>query len=267
MPARRARGRAGAHARATVERLRLRTLVLLGGLAVGTAYIGRTFGLHDPIYLTSEITLLLAILIVTHSIIPLVERHERGATGEETVGALLDGLQGLGWRVLHDLSFGNGNVDHLLIGPGGVFTVETKSHPGPIAVRSIHGGTLEQARAEQRALERITGEEVEALLVYSRAWVDRPLARRRGVRVLPASMLLRYLAGREASIDGASEATLLPEHLRSVHETVLSAVARRRSATCEECSGHPPSAVRRGLTLEISAVRRARLSRRLGWRG
>ena len=196
MPARRTRARAGGHARATVERLRLRTLLLLGALAVGTAYVGRTFGLRDPIYLTSEITLLLAILIVTHSIIPLVERHERGATGEETVGALLDGLQGLGWRVLHDLSFGNGNVDHLLIGPGGVFTVETKSHPGPIAVRSIHGGTLEQARAEQRALERITGEEVEALLVYSRAWVDRPLARRKGVRVIPARMLPSYLQRR-----------------------------------------------------------------------
>jgi len=199
MRARRTSGsstRAGAHTRARVERLRLRTLLLLGGLAVGTAYIGRTFGLRDPIYLTSEITLLLAILIVTHSIIPLLERHERGATGEEEVGALLDGLQELGWRVLHDISFGNGNVDHLLIGPGGVFTVETKSHPGPISVRSIHGGTLEQARAEQRALERITGEEVEALLVYSRAWVDRPLARRKGVRVIPARMLAGYLERR-----------------------------------------------------------------------
>ena len=34
---------------------------------------------------------------------------------------------------------------------------------------------------------------VEPLIVFSRAWVDRPLARRKGVRVLPARMLLGYL--------------------------------------------------------------------------
>ena len=39
----------------------------------------------------------------------------------------------------------------------------------------------------------MTGEHVEPLLVYSRAWVDRPLGRRKGVRVVPARMLLGYL--------------------------------------------------------------------------
>lgn len=228
MPARRTRARAGGHARATVERLRLRTLLLLGALAVGTAYVGRTFGLRDPIYLTSEITLLLAILIVTHSIIPLVERHERGASGEEEVGALLESLRHLGWQVLHDMGFGHGNVDHLLIGPGGIFTVETKSHPGPISVRAIHGGALEQARAEQRTLERITGEEVEALLVYSRAWVDRPLARRKGVRVVPARMLASYLERRPVILAEAEVERALRRVLAACEEDA--APAARGSA-------------------------------------
>ena len=35
---------------------------------------------------------------------------------------------------------------------------------------------------------------VEPLLVFSRAWVDRPLARRKGVRVLPARMLLGHVS-------------------------------------------------------------------------
>ena len=45
--------------------------------------------------------------------------------------------------MIHDASLGRGNVDHILIGPAGVFTIETKSHPGPVRVSRVHGATLE----------------------------------------------------------------------------------------------------------------------------
>jgi hypothetical protein len=211
---------AGQHARTIVQRLRLRTLLALGVLAVGTTYLGRTLGLHDPIFLISEITLLLAILVVSHSILPLVERHERGATGEEQVGGLLETLASDGWSVIHEASFGHGDVDHILIGPAGVFTVETKSHPGPITVREIHGATLAQARSEQRAIERITGEPVESLIVYSRAWVDRPLARRKGVRIVPARMLISYF--------GRQLPTLSADEIDRARRRVLGALVEHR---------------------------------------
>ena len=188
---------AGQYARATVRRLRMRTLVALGTLAVATALLGRAFGLHDVRFLGSEVALLVTIFMITRYVLPLVERHDRGASGEEHVGALLDELAEHGWRVIHDVSFGHGNVDHIMIGPPGVFTIETKSHPGPIRVRRVHGATLSQARAQSSALEATTGLEAEPMIVYSRAWVDRPGARRRGVRVLPARMLIGYLEKRE----------------------------------------------------------------------
>lgn len=52
----------------------------------------------------------------------------RGAEGEEAVARTLDKLP-LPWLALHDLPIGdNGaNVDHLAIGPGGVFTMNTKN--------------------------------------------------------------------------------------------------------------------------------------------
>ena len=50
--------------------------------------------------------------------------------------------------MIHDASLGHGNVDHIVIGPPGVFTVETKSHPGPMRVARVHGATLSQARAQ-----------------------------------------------------------------------------------------------------------------------
>jgi hypothetical protein len=116
------------------------------------------------------------------------------------VGSLLEELSEAGWQVIHDVSLGRGNVDHILIGPGGVFTVETKSHPGPVRVARVHGATLSQAQAQRKAIERVTDLEVEPLIVFSRAWVDRPMARRKGVRVLPARMLLGYLGKRPAKL-------------------------------------------------------------------
>lgn len=51
--------------------------------------------------------------------------------GERSVGQFLEGLRGNGYRVLHDIVGDNFNIDHLLIGPKGVFTVETKTMSKP----------------------------------------------------------------------------------------------------------------------------------------
>lgn len=55
-----------------------------------------------------------------------------GAKGEETVGTRLDRLTEHGWHVLHAVPVGErgSDIDHLLVGPGGVWTINTKNHPG-----------------------------------------------------------------------------------------------------------------------------------------
>jgi hypothetical protein len=187
----------GQYARDAVVRLRLRTLVSLGVLAVVTALAGREFGLGDRRFLASEVVLLMGMFVTLRYVVPVVERWDRGAEGEEEVGGLLDEMVRMrgeeGWRVIHDGSFGRGNVDHIVIGPAGIFAVETKSHPGPVRVGRIHGSVLRQADAEARGVEAIVGLPVEPLIVFSRAWVDRPLSRRKGVRVVPGRMLVGFL--------------------------------------------------------------------------
>jgi Nuclease-related domain len=210
---------AGQHARAMVQRLRLRTLVTLGVLAIATGALGRAFGLHDVRFIASELALLASMFCISRYVLPLVERRDRGASAEERVGGLLEGLAGWEWRVIHDASLGRGNIDHILIGPPGAFTVETKSHPGPVRVGRIHGATLRQAQAQRRALEGITGLNVEPLLVFSNAWVDRPLTRRRGVRVVPARMLLSYLIKRRP--------LLSLEQIETAHRLVEAALIER----------------------------------------
>jgi Nuclease-related domain len=220
---------AGQYARATVTRLSLRTLLTLGALAVATAVLGRAFGLHSLLFLASEIALLVSMFVISRYVLPLLERHDRGAKGEEQVGGLLEQMSDRRWRVIHDASLGRGNVDHILIGPAGIFTIETKSHPGPVRVARVHGETLRQAQAQRKAIERVTGIAAEPLVVFSRAWVDRPLARRKGVRVLPARMLLRYVS--------SAQARLSPEEVERAHELLARALLEHQARGDEQDGG------------------------------
>lgn len=57
---------------------------------------------------------------------------ERGAEAEEAVGAILDNLPA-GNFIIHDFQSGKGNIDHILMCPKGIFTIETKSHAGKVS--------------------------------------------------------------------------------------------------------------------------------------
>ncbi|HRD68434.1 MAG TPA: nuclease-related domain-containing protein [Candidatus Competibacter sp.] len=61
-----------------------------------------------------------------------VRRLKLARDGERVVGQYLEHLRARGYQVFHDLIGEHFNVDHVLIGPGGVFTVETKTHGKPL---------------------------------------------------------------------------------------------------------------------------------------
>jgi hypothetical protein len=56
----------------------------------------------------------------------------RGAAGERRTARLLDPLERHGWAILHDLALpgSRANLDHLAIGPGGVFVIDSKQYRG-----------------------------------------------------------------------------------------------------------------------------------------
>ena len=71
-----------------------------------------------------------------------LERQQRswaaGAEGERLVGARLDALRDSGWVVAHDVHWPGrpkANLDHVLVGPGGVAVVDTKNWSGEVRVR------------------------------------------------------------------------------------------------------------------------------------
>jgi hypothetical protein len=63
---------------------------------------------------------------------PDASAWQRGAAGERRSARLLDPLARHGWVVLHDLALpgSQANLDHLVIGPGGVFVIDSKQYRG-----------------------------------------------------------------------------------------------------------------------------------------
>lgn len=55
----------------------------------------------------------------------------QGRDGERIVGQFLEDLREKGYRIIHDIPGKKFNIDHVLIGPHGVFTVETKTISKP----------------------------------------------------------------------------------------------------------------------------------------
>ncbi|MER6013702.1 nuclease-related domain-containing protein [Streptomyces bluensis] len=80
-----------------------------------------------------------------------------GLEGERRVGRELERLSPLGWRVLHGIQKSNGgDIDHLLIGPGGVFSINTKTHQGASVwvgdtMAKVNGGQPQPYAAASKA--------------------------------------------------------------------------------------------------------------------
>jgi hypothetical protein len=77
---------------------------------------------------------------------PETRAWRRGAVGERRTARLLGRLERHGWAVLHDLAVpgSRANIDHLAIGPGGVFVVDSKLYTGRLHLAP--GGSLWHGR-------------------------------------------------------------------------------------------------------------------------
>ena len=210
--------RAGQFGRQEVRRVARRALTVLAALLASGLVVGLAFGFTSMAFAGAEIVVLAALVLLDRRTSADIARRERGAAGEELVGAILDDLGPAGWLTLHDVALGRGNIDHIAIGPAGIFTIETKSHRGPRRADRVADAWLSQAYAQRKLVERITGEPVEPLLVFSHAYlIGRAVSRRRGVVILPARLLPGHLARRPARLDAGE--------VRSLHARLAAALA------------------------------------------
>jgi hypothetical protein len=111
-----------------------------------------------------------------------VTAWRRGAAGERRTARLLDRLTRDGYVVFHDLAIPGSpaNADHLVIGPSGVFVIDSKQWGGSVRQGSDGLGwhhhyrlarTLETVRWEANTMSRILGTHAVALLCVHGAHV------------------------------------------------------------------------------------------------
>ena len=144
---------------------------------------------------------------------PRLRALKLGRDGEKAVGQFLEKLRERGYRVFHDVIGTGFNVDHVLIGPAGVFTVETKTHSKPSGETGVvfDGETIRvdgfepdrdpvvQARAQASWLRELLSEstgrkfEVRSVIVYPGWWVHERSAKENTVWVLEPKRLPTFL--------------------------------------------------------------------------
>jgi len=125
---------------------------------------------------------------------------QRGAHGERQTARLLDRLGPDGYQALHDLAMPGipANIDHLVVGPSGVFVIDSKQWTGSVH-QSADGliwhnhyrldRTLATIRWQAETLGRLLGVPVAPLVCVHRAHIQGGGLHAQGVAIVPATRL------------------------------------------------------------------------------
>lgn len=149
----------------------------LGAVPVALAYLGSALllGIERSGFFAGFAVGAVAAMVLTLSDSPPwhIERWRLGAEGERRTAKALRPLTRRGWTLVNDVQTERGNIDHILVGPAGVFLLETKNLGGIVSVeRGVlavrwredpdHGYEAPRVGPRARALaaqlaERLTG--------------------------------------------------------------------------------------------------------------
>lgn len=164
---------------------------------------------------------------------PQVHALKQGAEGEKAVGQFLERLREGGYHVFHDLIGTGFNVDHVVIGPAGIFTVETKTWSKPArgdakimfdgeqittAGRAPERSPVIQARAQSSWLKALLSEstgrnfDVFPVVVFPGWFIDQSNDCLRNIWVLEPKALVKFLANAPKKLE-PDEVKLASFHL------------------------------------------------------
>ncbi len=151
----------------------------------------------------------------------VTEAWRKGFEGEEMTGRALERLSS-DYVVFHDLPLpgSRANIDHLVIGPTGVFTVETKHYSSDVVIRRgvarragrSMAGVADQANHQAEAMRSMLGCEVRAVVCIQGAavsvegWFAKPIVD--GVRFCSGRRLPQVLTEPSESLASGDVARL-----------------------------------------------------------
>ena len=164
-------------------------------------------------------------------LIPEARALVRGERGERVVAEQLEALRALGFRCFHDIVREGFNVDHVVVGPPGVFAVETKfrSGSGLIEFRNGQGifvggreeerDSLKQARGSAGAVHDLIRQDagldvwVKPLVVFVGDWRVKNQWRDTDVRVITSQDIPHYFERQDQPELPPAEIKLICSHL------------------------------------------------------
>jgi hypothetical protein len=194
----------------------------------------------NPIVFTGAaiLTILYAVARIWR-VLPRLRNLRQGLEGERAVGQFLEVLREQGFQVFHDVVGDGFNVDHVLIGPAGVFTIETKTWSKPVrgpAEINFDGETIStqngvpdrdpvaQARAQANWLRSLladsTGKrfDVRPVIVFPGWYVVNAPGTFRNIWVLEPKALPAFLSNEPARL-GREDIKLASFHLSRMIRT------------------------------------------------
>ncbi len=154
--------------------------------------------------------------------IPRVRLLTQGLLGEKAVGQFLDRLQAKGYLVYHDIPGEGFNIDHVLVGPAGVYTIETKTWTKPSPGRAhlrFDGRTItrpngktttepvQQALAQAAWLKRELSESIGkdlnvfSVVAFPGWYIDQPRSALKDIWILEPKALVKFLARQPPRLD------------------------------------------------------------------
>jgi len=169
------------------------------------------------------------------------EHWGKGAAGEKSVAHTLSKLPD-GFRVVNDLATPTGNLDHVVIGPTGVFVIETKNWRGIIgadgkgeltwngeAATTAHVSRLVRRMMGTRDRVRILAPGMDpyfkAVMVFTSAWVNAAFGTTGCAHCIRDDRLLDYI------LDTKFNEKLSPEEVNAVAHAFAS-LARMDTDFC-----------------------------------
>ena len=199
--------RRAAHHAADVRRRRPRILAFGAVVAI----VGLLVLMVNPLW--GGVVLLFDVVVVASALFATpnsITAWQTGAQVELRTARLLEPLAGEGFRILHDRQIpgSRANIDHLVIGPPGIYVVETKSLGGSLQIRDndvfVAGRRrtkmIDEVKREALAVESALADEIAAhgrtvspVICVHRA--DLPLLRFEvaGVRIVSGKDLVKRL--------------------------------------------------------------------------
>lgn len=164
---------------------------------------------------------------------PRLRALKQGRDGEKAVGQFLERLRETGYQVFHDVVGTGFNVDHVLIGPAGLFTIETKTlskRPGPDVKIGFDGerifvdgfepdrNPVVQAKAQSAWLRSLLAEStgrkfpIRPVVLYPGWYIEQRKDSLREIWVLNPKALPDFLSN-ESAVLSAEDVKLAAYHL------------------------------------------------------